>query len=109
MHIGLVCYAFGGSLLQQLIDCLGWHFSSICKWNSTHEVVLRFFLILFYPSMTEQHWIDLTEKLEYQRPRKIQEAKRELEETKARCLPLLAQLEERGASILKTEVQVCIC
>lgn len=54
----------------------------------------------------EQHWLDLTEKLEQQGPKKLQEAKRELNETKANCLPLLARIDERGAAILKAEEQV---
>lgn len=54
----------------------------------------------------EQHWLDLTEKLEQQGPKKLQEAQRELNETKANCLPLLARIDERGAAILKAEEQV---
>ncbi|KAG0565779.1 hypothetical protein KC19_7G014000 [Ceratodon purpureus] len=54
----------------------------------------------------EKHWQDLMEKLEQQGPKKLQEAKRELNESKASCLPVLARIEERGAAILKAEEQV---
>ncbi|XP_024390098.1 uncharacterized protein [Physcomitrium patens] len=54
----------------------------------------------------EQHWLELTEKLEQQGPKKLQEAKRELEDTEANCLPVLARIEERGAANLKAEAQV---
>lgn len=59
-------------------------------------------------SDAEQHWLDLTEKLEQQGPKKMQEAQRELSETKANCLPLLARIDERSAAILKAEEQVLL-
>ena len=46
------------------------------------------------------------EKMEHQGPKKLQEAKRELNEAKSNCLPVLARIEERGAAILKAEEQV---
>lgn len=68
-------------------------------------VTLSHYAVL-YATGAEQHLLDLTEKLEQQGPEKLQEAKRELAEFKATCLPLLARIDERGAAILKAEEEV---
>lgn len=68
-------------------------------WSHQHSCTNNF-------ANAEQHWLELTEKLEQQGPKKLQEAKRELEDTEANCLPVLARIEERGAANLKAEAQV---
>lgn len=88
---------------------VGIRLTSICQYDCISLCVVFSYVVVLNATNAEQHWLDLTEKLEQQGPKRLQEAKRELNETKANCLPLLARIDERGAALLKAEEQVLSC